>query len=43
MAGGTALLGLAGTSLTFGLWWAYHVIPSELVGHRHDERVLAAM
>jgi low temperature requirement protein LtrA len=31
----TALLGLAGTSLTFGLWWAYFVMPSgELLAAR---------
>ena len=31
----TALLGLAGVSLTFGLWWAYDVMPSgELLAAR---------
>ncbi|WP_240340201.1 low temperature requirement protein A [Nocardioides sp. SYSU D00038] len=33
-----ALLGLAGTALTFGLWWTYFVIPHGAVLHARRER-----
>jgi low temperature requirement protein LtrA len=37
----TALLGLAGTSLTFGLWWCYFVVPSGELLHARRERSIA--
>jgi low temperature requirement protein LtrA len=36
-----ALLGLAGTSLTFGLWWSYFVVPSGPLLHARRERSFA--
>jgi low temperature requirement protein LtrA len=33
-----ALVALAGTGLTFGMWWVYFVLPSGEVLHRHRER-----
>lgn len=33
-----ALIGIAGTALTFGMWWIYFVIPSAEVLHAHRER-----
>jgi low temperature requirement protein LtrA len=32
------LVALAGTGLTFGMWWVYFVLPSGAVLHRHRER-----
>jgi low temperature requirement protein LtrA len=32
------LVGLAGTGLTFGLWWVYYMLPSAQVLHRHRTR-----
>jgi low temperature requirement protein LtrA len=32
------LVALAGTGLTFGMWWLYLVLPSGAVLHRHRER-----
>jgi low temperature requirement protein LtrA len=32
------LVALAGTGLTFGMWWVYLVLPSGAVLHRHRER-----
>jgi low temperature requirement protein LtrA len=34
-----ALLGLAGTAMTFGLWWIYFVIPSGDLLHAYRSRV----
>ena len=36
-----ALVALAGTGLTFGMWWMYFVIPAAEVLHRHRERAFA--
>jgi low temperature requirement protein LtrA len=33
-----ALLGVAGTALTFGVWWTYFVVPNGPVLHAHRER-----
>jgi low temperature requirement protein LtrA len=33
-----AVLGLAGTALTFGVWWTYFVVPSGHLLHAHRER-----
>ena len=33
-----ALVGVAGTGLTFGVWWVYYVLPSAPVLHAHRER-----
>jgi low temperature requirement protein LtrA len=33
-----ALVGVAGTGLTFGLWWVYYMLPSAAVLHAHRER-----
>src|SRR5215207_9470167 len=33
-----ALLGLAGTALTFGMWWIYFVIPSGQLLHAYRQR-----
>jgi low temperature requirement protein LtrA len=33
-----ALLGIAGTALTFGVWWTYFVIPHGALLHTHRER-----
>jgi low temperature requirement protein LtrA len=34
----TALVGIAGTGLTFGLWWVYYILPSAPALHAHPER-----
>lgn len=34
----TALVGLAGTGLTFGMWWIYYMLPSATILHAHRER-----
>lgn len=36
-----ALVALAGTGLTFGMWWMYFMIPGADVLHRHRERSFA--
>jgi low temperature requirement protein LtrA len=33
-----ALVGLAGTGLTFGLWWVYYMLPSAAILHAHRDR-----
>ena len=33
-----ALVGIAGTGLTFGLWWVYFILPSAHVLHAHRDR-----
>jgi low temperature requirement protein LtrA len=33
-----ALVGIAGTGLTFGLWWVYYILPSEPILRRHRNR-----
>ena len=33
-----ALVGLAGTGLTFGLWWVYYIVPAADILHRHRDR-----
>ncbi len=33
-----ALVGIAGTGLTFGLWWVYYILPSAEILHTHRER-----
>jgi hypothetical protein len=33
-----ALVGIAGTGLTFGMWWVYYVLPSAPVLHAHRDR-----
>lgn len=33
-----ALVGLAGTAMTFGMWWIYFVIPSAPLLHAHRDR-----
>ena len=33
-----ALVGIAGTGLTFGLWWVYYMLPSATILHSHPER-----
>ena len=33
-----ALVGIAGTGLTFGLWWVYFILPSAQILHVHRER-----
>jgi low temperature requirement protein LtrA len=33
-----ALVGVAGTGLTFGMWWVYYMLPSAPVLHAHRER-----
>ena len=35
-----ALVAVAGTGLTFGLWWMYFLVPSAEVLHLHRERAL---
>ena len=35
-----ALVAVAGTGLTFGLWWVYFVVPSAHLLHAHRERCL---
>ena len=32
------LVGIAGTGLTFGMWWVYYMLPSAAVLHAHRER-----
>jgi low temperature requirement protein LtrA len=34
----TALVGIAGTGLTFGIWWIYYLVPSAQILHRHRNR-----
>ena len=34
----TALVGIAGIGLTFGLWWVYYMLPSAPVLHAHRDR-----
>ena len=36
-----ALVGIAGTALTFGMWWMYFIVPSAEVLHAHRERSFA--
>ena len=33
-----ALIGVAGTGLTFGMWWLYYLVPSAQVLERHRDR-----
>ncbi len=33
-----ALVGIAGTGLTFGMWWVYYMLPSGAVLHAHRNR-----
>jgi low temperature requirement protein LtrA len=33
-----ALVGIAGTGLTFGLWWVYYMLPSAPILHAHRSR-----
>ena len=33
-----ALVGVASTGLVFGMWWAYHLLPSAEIIHRHRNR-----
>ena len=33
-----ALVGIAGTGLTFGMWWVYYMLPSAPVLHAHRNR-----
>jgi low temperature requirement protein LtrA len=33
-----ALVGMAGTGLTFGIWWVYYLLPSGPVLHTHRDR-----
>jgi hypothetical protein len=33
-----ALVGIAGTGLTFGIWWVYYMLPSAAILHAHRER-----
>jgi low temperature requirement protein LtrA len=33
-----ALVGIAGTGLTFGMWWVYYMLPSARVLHAHRDR-----
>ncbi|MCW2796447.1 low temperature requirement protein A [Nocardioides sp.] len=33
-----AVLGLAGTAMTFGMWWSYFTVPSGPLLHAHRER-----
>ena len=33
-----ALVGFAGTGLTFGLWWVYYMLPSAPILHAHRDR-----
>ena len=36
-----ALVGAAGTALTFGMWWIYHLLPSARILHAHRHRAFA--
>ena len=33
-----AVLGFAGTAMTFGMWWSYFTVPSGAILHAHRER-----
>ena len=33
-----ALVGIAGTGLTFGMWWVYYMLPSGPILHEHRDR-----
>ena len=33
-----ALVGVAGTGLTFGMWWVYYILPSGPILHAHRDR-----
>jgi low temperature requirement protein LtrA len=33
-----ALVGVAGTGLTFGMWWVYYMLPSAPILHAHRDR-----
>ncbi|QPC89821.1 low temperature requirement protein A [Mesorhizobium sp. INR15] len=33
-----ALVGIAGTGLTFGMWWVYYMLPSGQILHAHRDR-----
>jgi low temperature requirement protein LtrA len=33
-----AFVGIAGTGLTFGMWWVYHMLPSAPILHAHRDR-----
>ena len=33
-----ALVGIAGTGLTFGMWWVYYMLPSAPILHAHRDR-----
>lgn len=33
-----ALVGIAGTGLTFGMWWVYYIVPSAPILHAHRNR-----
>ena len=33
-----ALVGIAGTGLTFGMWWVYYMLPSAQILHAHRDR-----
>jgi low temperature requirement protein LtrA len=35
-----ALVGIAGTGLTFGIWWVYYMLPSAPILHAHRDRSL---
>ncbi len=35
-----ALVGIAGTGLTFGIWWIYYLLPSARILHAHRDRAL---
>ncbi len=34
------LVGMAGTGLTFGMWWVYYLVPSGAILQRHRDRAL---
>ena len=36
-----ALVGIAGTGLTFGMWWIYYMVPAAEVLERHRDRAFA--
>jgi low temperature requirement protein LtrA len=36
-----ALIGVAGTGLTFGMWWIYFLVPAGAILHLHRERAYA--
>ena len=33
-----AFVGIAGTGLTFGMWWVYYMLPSAPILHAHRDR-----